>query len=225
MKVMVIAALAVLLGAPVPGVSADAPYNAAQRQAQIDRVRDGLNSPDPTKRLVTLEQAVATKDRTLRRVALSTAFASADSDLRSAALGAAVASSATFVVDITNPDPANTSHWITARLGASFEVRIERFDAGRNAFEASSSSSLVKANGAVQSLFGAVSGDRLSFDVNIGRVFSANANSNQCRGVARLQGGSPLLRGSLNCVMQLEGAWTGSNHWSENYAITIDMLK
>jgi hypothetical protein len=218
MKIVLTAALGfVTFALPVSSNAGDAPFNAAQRQAQIDRIRDGLNSPDPTKRLVTLEQAVAMKDRTLRRVALSTAFASTDSDLRSTALGAAVASSATFVVDITGP-MANETHWITTKVGSSFEVQIHSFDAGRNAFQTSSSFSVNKANGAV-------SGDRLSFDINVGRLFYGSPLSkdivNQCRGVARLQGGSPLLKGSLSCTVQLDGYQQAS----ENYAITIDMLK
>jgi hypothetical protein len=218
MKALTVIALA-LLFAEQPALvgAADAPFNAAQRQAQIDRVRDGLNSPDPTKRLVTLEQAIAMKDRTLRRVALSTAFASADSDLRSAALGAAVASSATFVVDIVGAESSNSSHQITSKLGSSFEVQILGFDAGRNAFQTSSSYSIGKSSGAV-------SGDRLSFDISVARLFYHSQFSeivNQCRGVARLQGGSALLKGSLSCTMQLDGY----QQVSENYAITIDMLK
>ncbi len=214
MKHLMIAALGLLVaGVPVSSAAADAPFNAAQRQAQIDRIRDGLNSPDPTKRLVTLEQAVATKDRTLRRVALSTAFASADSDLRSAALGVAVASSSTFVVDIVTADGSNSSHWITTKLGSSFEVQMLSFDAGRNTFQTTSSFSRSKATGAV-------SGDRLSFATNIGRLFF-DGGVNECRGVARLQGGSALLKGSLSCTAQLDGY----NVASENYAITIDMLK
>jgi hypothetical protein len=110
-------------------------------------------------------------------------------------------------------------------MGSSFEVRITYFNAGRNAFDASTSSSAFAPNGAVQTRFGAVSGDRLSFDVNIGRVFPANAANNQCRGVARLQGGSALLKGSLNCTMTIEGAWVGNPFFAENYSIAVDMLK
>ena len=198
MKHLTIAVLGLLIAVvPVLSAAEQAPFNAAQRQAQIDRIRDGLNSPDPTKRLVTLEQAVATKDRTLRRVALSTSFASADSDLRSAALGAAAASSSTFVVDIVSPEASNGSHWITTRLGSSFEVQMQSFDAGRNTFQTTSSYSRSKATGAV-------SGDRLSFEINVERLFY-DASVNQCRGVARLQGGSALLKGSLSCTVQLDG--------------------
>jgi hypothetical protein len=204
-----------LFAAASPSMAADAPYNAAQRQAQIERVRDGLNSPDPTKRLITLEQAVAAKDATIRRVALSTAFASSDGDLRSAALVAAIGSAATFAVDITGADKSGNNGRTSALqgLGPSFEVRVQQFDRSSETFKASTSASAW--NGKVRWMPGSVSGDRLTFEINTSRLY--HSDDVGCSGVARLQGGTTHLVGTMTCLV-LFGE-------KENYTIAIDVPK
>jgi hypothetical protein len=207
---LLVLGLFVLLAAS-PSVAAGPPFNAAQRQAQIERIRDGLNSPDPTKRLVTLEQALAAKDATIRRVALSTAFASSDGDLRAAALVAAVGSAPTFVVDITGADKANDSKYSSTGLGASFEVRIQQFDRSTGIFKASTSASYLY-NEPPRLLPGSVSGDRLNFEFSTDRL--AGMHGAGCSGVARLQGGTTRLTGTMTCLTP--------NH-RENYSIAIDV--
>lgn len=189
--------------------------SAAERRAQINRVIDALNSPDPTTRIITLEEATASKDANLRRIALSTAFASADPDLRGAALTAAVRLAPVFVVDIAS-GPAGE---VRQGTGASFEVRINKFDRGTNTFRTSSRYSrnpnasyagTPVNEGASQ---GAVTGDRISFSVDLFQI------NYQCSGVARLQGGTTSLKGTMSCTI-VSGYFK-----TESYDIKIDVPK
>ena len=204
---MRIAVIATLLALGVPCYAAQQPASptqpasAAQRQAQIDRIRDGLNSPDPTKRVVTLEQALASKDAVLRRIALSAALASSDSDLRSMALAAAVRSAGTFVVDVSR----GTSVF---KVPPSFEVRIKKFDILTGQFEASSALSWQSNDERP----GAVDGDRLSFEVDTSRIQGYST----CSGVARLETASSILKGSLTCTY---------SYGSETFVMSIDVLR
>jgi hypothetical protein len=57
---------------------------------------------------------------------------------------------------------------------------------------------------------GAVSGDRLSFNVDM-----YNVDWGECRGVAQLKPGEAMLKGSMSCSVRFD---------SESYAIQIDIL-
>jgi hypothetical protein len=208
------AALVVLLalsgGMPRPA-SAQQAASSAQRQAQINRVIDGLNSPDPAARLATLEQAVGSKDANLRRVALSTAFASSDVVLRSAALNAAIGSAATFVAEMTSPGQGTESGAMRATAG-NLEVRIVHFDRATNTFATATRFGHSSANAAASAAQGALAGDRISFSAVLGQVEYV------CSGVARLSGSGTVMKGTMSCNRFYGGP-------AENYSITIDALR
>lgn len=209
-KVLATAIAILVSSAQFSPASAQA-HSAADRRAQIGRVVDGLNSPDPATRLTTLEQALASTDRNLRNVAVTTAFASSDAVLRSAALGATIASAPTFVVDVDQSGQGGEPSAARA-IGKSFEVRLVRFNRARNTFE-TSSGSLTRAGEYSFRQQGAVAGDRLSFSVVLSQA------ARYCSGVARLDVGAKL-RGSMNCTRTDLGGAT-----QENYSITIDALR
>ncbi|MEA2667040.1 MAG: hypothetical protein QOI11_3984 [Candidatus Eremiobacteraeota bacterium] len=196
--------------------SAQQTPSAAQRQAQINRVIDGLNSPDPAARLATLEQAVGGKDANLRRVALSTAFASSDGVLRSAALSAAVGSASSLVVEMSPSGQSQEGGALRATAG-NLEFRIVRFDRTTNTFATSSrfAVDVFGNSGNAHASQGSVSGDRISFSVALTQV------KYECSGVARLQGSGTTMKGTMSCTYVL---YTPPPP-SENYAITIDALR
>ncbi|MEA2667039.1 MAG: hypothetical protein QOI11_3983 [Candidatus Eremiobacteraeota bacterium] len=195
-----------LLGASSPTTSQQT-ISPAERRAQINRVLDGLNSPDPTTRLVTLESAAAGSDANLRRIALSTAFASSDSVLRAAALTATLGTSATFVVDMA---PVQGGQGVLQGTGGSFEVRVLRFNRATGSFE--SATRFAKRNETLVPFPAAVSGDRISFDAGF---WFPNDLTRECSGVARLESGGTTLKGTMGC--------TGTGE--ERYAIKIDILR
>ena len=73
----------------------------SERAQQLRRVIDGLNSPDPVTRLVTLEEAMGSDDANLKRMAIDTALSSSDKTLRAAAMNAALSDKPSFVIEIT----------------------------------------------------------------------------------------------------------------------------
>jgi len=209
--------LLVSLGLAALGAAADQVTSPAARRAQIERVKDGLNSPDSTTRLVTLEQAVLTKDLTIRRVALSTAFASADADLRSLAVMAAVSSTASFVVSVVGTDRSEGSgERLLKILGSNIELRVQNFDRAAGTFQVTTAYSAPKAvtylngNTSPYARSGAVSGERLSFAFDIARVLPE-----VCTGVTTLQRGTTMLRGTMTC--------TGNE--TASYTVSIDILR
>ncbi len=212
----VFAALVLASGALQEPAFAQQPPSAAERRAQINRVIDGLNSPDPATRLATLEQAVARKDANLRRVALSTAFASSDNVLRSAALSAAIGSASTFVVEMDLSGQGGQGGAMRATSG-NLEVRILRFDKATGTFATSSryAKDVFGNGGNALASQGAVSGDRISFSVALPQV------KYECSGVARLQGSGSTMKGSMSCTYVIYSPPPPS----EDYSITIDALR
>ena len=206
---LLFAVIPLAVGVVLFGAPALAEPSAAERRAQITRVVDGINSPDPATRLVTLERAAASKDRNLRRVALSTAFASSDSDLRAAALTAAIANAQTFVVDIA--DSRDGKNIVAQGTARSLEVRITSFDRATNAFRATSRYSRGL------STRGDVSGDRISFEVMLSEIGLFGWH---CSGVGRLQGGGATLQGSMSC-----NPGNVYNAAPEMYEIKIEVLR
>jgi hypothetical protein len=168
---------------------------------------DALNSADPAVRLATLEEAAASKDQNLRRIALTTAFASSDSILRGAALTAAVSTAATFIVDLAKNDGEKKNRIYELMLG-SFEVRITEFDELHNTFFTHTSYSYIDNKNKPLAKPAAVSGDRLSFTVDTFKI------SGDCKGVARLEGNTGKLVGTMAC-----------SYDSETYKISIDILQ
>ncbi|MHB8462430.1 MAG: hypothetical protein ACYDA1_07265 [Vulcanimicrobiaceae bacterium] len=220
------------------------------RETKINSVINGLNSLDPATRIATFEEAMASSDSTLRRVALSTAFASSDADLRSIALDKAIASVTTFVVQIDGTGPSSCAQPVLRSckgpfqngLGSEFEVRMTNFNSSRGTFDAVSSfsgrketaASLVAASRDSYpappieyepiSHQGSVAGGRLSFEVDasgLGDWPDTDSNTRaHCSGVARLEGGNAILKGSMTC----NARDTLGFHDTENFSIEINVL-
>ena len=206
-------------GAPsrLPASAAEYTPSAAERRAQINRVLDGLNSPDPTTRIIMLEEATASKDGNIRRIALSTALASSDPDLRGAALVAAVRSAPMFVVELTATTGSDSV--VRSGTGGGLEVRISRFDRSANTFRTSSRYAAGAINETGTASQGAISGDRLSFSINLFQL------DYECSGVARLQGGTASLKGTMGCTRVRGGYVYVDGPLRESYEIKIDVPK
>ncbi len=220
------------------------------RETKINSVINGLNSLDPATRIATLEEALAGSDSTLRRVALSTAFASSDADLRSIALDKAIASVSTFVVQIVGTGTSSCSKLglgsckalFQNGLGSEFEVRMTHFNSEQGTFDALSSFSGRKETAASRAAAsadtypappieyetiahqGSVAGGRLSFKVDASGlgVWSNNYAKLRahCSGVARLEGGNAILKGSMTC-----NAGDAMGFYdTENFSIEINVL-
>lgn len=215
------------------------------REAQIDKVVNGLNSLDPGTRLAAFEEAMAGSDATLRRLALSTAFASSDADLRTIALDKAMASVTTFVVQITGTGTSsctgfNCKNAFQNGLGSSFEVRMAHFDASAGTFDGWSSFSGREETAASQraraSVWpqpspqyepithpGSVAGGRLSFEVDasdLGGWTLGYRPEAHCSGVAQLEGGDAVLKGSMTCSAHDGYAYSDT----ENFSIEVNVL-
>jgi hypothetical protein len=207
----------IFAAALLPCAAESQPFSETRRAEQIRQIKDGLNSPSSTTRIVTFEHAMAMKDATLRRVALSTAFVSADPDLRSVALAGAVSSSSSFIVRLTGNDHSADTERLLKTFGPVVEVEVQRFDRASNTFQTLSNISTAGTQSASNGLFpghtGAVSGERLSFAFNLNRIFTGSG----CSGAAVLQGGSTLLQGTMTC--------NGGGYGPGNFTIVIDILK
>jgi hypothetical protein len=169
--------------------------SAEQRKAQFDRVEDGLNSLDPTTRLVTLEAAVNSGDLLLRRLALTTAFKSSDPMMRSEALRAAIASTATFVVSISQTRPTHSSFMKLMR----FEVHVSRFNKSDGTFLVSTTKPYSSSPNSARPA--TLAGDRLSMTLDV-------PGYSTCPAIAMLDSMGSALHGTITCGRYDEGDFT-----------------
>ena len=195
-------ALAVALASPT------AAQAAGERSQLMNRIVDGLSSPDPVTRLVTLEEAMASKDKNLQRIAISTALASSDQSLRTAAVEAAFAAKRSFIVEFTGLARGSTDEVYWQRSGGLIEVRIDKFDSATGDFLAYSPVSFKSRDGVYTASKGNLSGDRLSFDVSVSELSSGN----WCRGAVSAKLGETVMVGTMNCN-------------NLGYTIKVDLLR
>lgn len=194
-----------------------APISHAQggdRAQVMNRIVDGINSPDPVTRLITLEQAMATKDKNLHRIALTAAFSSSDVALRTAAIEAVFASKATFSVELTGMAAGTKDPAFIEKSGGRMDVWVRGFDPATGNFEARSNFSFwnnVTKDYAV--LPGNLSGDRLSFSVNTNEL---GGGGSTCTGSAIAAGASALMNGSITCIY---------GQMRLTYTIKVDLLR
>lgn len=184
---------AVALGLVFALSSMSAYGQAADRAQQMQRVVDGINSPDPVTRMVALEDALANGDKNLKRMAISTALASSDQTLRTAGVEAAFSQKNSFVIEFTSGVKDKMSYW--EKSGGLIEVQIKDFDPNTGAFMGSTPFSTVIDNQKVY-LPGTVSGDRISFYVNVGDLYASRTT---CKGSVSAKDGGTLMKGSMSC--------------------------
>lgn len=165
---------------------------AADRAQQMQRVVDGINSPDPVTRMVTLEDALANGDKNLKRMAISTALASSDQTLRTAGVEAAFSQKPSFVIEFVSGVKDRMHFW--DRSGGSIEVQVKDFDPATGGFLGTTPFADENDDQRVYKA-GAISGDRISFDVSVYELSTLAF----CRGSVSAKGGGTLLKGSMSC--------------------------
>ncbi|MCH8488942.1 MAG: hypothetical protein LAT81_03290, partial [Oceanicaulis sp.] len=191
MRWMFLYAIAILMAAGTVQAQSD-------RIEQINRVTEGLNSPNPAIRIVTLEEAMRSGDRTLRQFALQQALGSSDLTLRSTALSLHLEQDPTMLVEIVSVAMPENSRaydravdWAQGVAGA-VDISIRGFDPQTGGFETFSSHSRVDPREGIATQTGNLSGDRLSFQVDVARSFGG---SGECIGFLRLEGEGAIMQG------------------------------
>ncbi|MDR3434995.1 hypothetical protein [Telmatospirillum sp.] len=203
-----------LLGAGLGAIQqSDSPpkVSAADRQAEIARNLDLLNSPDPAVRLATLEVAVANGDRILRDLVLNSAFASSDPILRNAALAGTISTANTIPISIIGS--RSDIHSFPDRIGSNSYVFIRHFDQKTFTFDTiteynSTTYSNIYKRTVDISQRGMVSGNRLSFVADF-----SQAGHSKCVVDLTLDHVGSMTHGIMSC---LNGG---------NYAIESDVLE
>lgn len=186
------------------------------RVAQLDRVTEGLNDPNPAVRIATLEEAVNSGDRALRQHALSQALASDDRNLRSSAVFAAFQTSSEVIIDFELQAMSRAAEdevqdfFLTT--GGTLDVRLAEFEPTSGNFLSYSSLSHNR-NDEITVHQGNISGDRASLVVDVSEAL--NGGTSTCRITARGRAGDAQLFGSMGC--DFRGA-------PAQYSITIDLL-
>lgn len=186
----------------------------SERAEQMRRIIDGLNSADPVTRLITLEDAIATKDKNLKRIAIQTAMANADPTLRSAAIEGVFASKKTFTMDIKSAQQENRAFVLT-KSGGQIDMKITNFESSSGDFLGYSSFSdqenIPNTNKRRPKTYvGNFSGDRLTFKIDIRQLHPTT-----CIGTLQANEGSSLLTGNMSCDGGSDGV----------YKIEIDVLR
>lgn len=179
--------------AAVLAVAAAAQAQSGERAQEMQRVVDGLNSPDPVTRMITLEDVMERGDRNLKRVAISTALGSSDQTLRTAGVEAAFSQKPSFVIEFVAGKEGYLRYW--ERSGGSIEVLISQFDADSGTFLAHTPYSR-RENGQTVAFPGALSGDRISFHVDISDLY---LHGHACRGSVSARDGGTLMKGTMSC--------------------------
>lgn len=134
-------AVAMVLGT-MALTSAGAGADTVDRRAQIEKVRDGLNDPDPLVRLITLEDVAASKDTLVRSLALRQAIGIADPDLQAMAARIFVSGLSSFSLDladgkVTGGDPERAKELLTALSQATLNFSFKEFSPADGTFQAS----------------------------------------------------------------------------------------
>lgn len=195
--------------------------SAAERQQQLSKLVEDINSPDPALRVATFEAAIASNDRTIRRMAIEQGLNSKDQIMRETALLRAMEGRRSMILDLSAT--ASPKPWEPAAIdavGGRLEVYVFDFNASTGQFgSATPYSSGDLRNDVVFFNTGsaAVSGDRISFSFDTQRVSTrqpqwvfrtTTKNGDQgdfgmsaCTGNLRLAAGAQL-QGTLTCQSQ-----------------------
>ncbi|MCF4167185.1 hypothetical protein L2U69_16170 [Zavarzinia compransoris] len=134
--VAVMAVAAAAMAVSVGTVRADV----AERRAALEKVRDGLNDPDPLVRLITLEEVSTSEDALLRSMALRQAIGIADPDLQALAARMFFSGLQTFSLDLANArvtggDDAKAKPILTQLQQTGLNFQVSDFDVGTGAFK------------------------------------------------------------------------------------------
>lgn len=182
--------------------------SASEKRQTEEKILGLLDSGDPITRQLGVDSALKACDPVVRHFALAHAFASDDQEVRVAALSGVVRSSSTFLIEMSGNDDQVKQLPAYRFTGGAFEVRITRFNSNNGTFFVYSNYSN-RNNNNITIGPAAVSGDRISFDVDVSRVLY-NAT---CDGYARLEGRSGArLKGVMRCG-------------GDNVPIQIDILR
>lgn len=189
----------------------------AERAAEINRVIDALNSPDPAVRLAGMEDVFARADGGLRKVAMQIALSSDDPVLRGSAVENFFAHSKHFNVNIVGS--STESQQMNSASGGWFTVRIENYDPKSGIFSSWSSHADERSDiSGVKRLVmmpSDVRAGRVNFATDIGKLLVNRAG--HCQGTAALDAGRPVMVGKLVCTIK------DYNTIYEYYQIQIDL--
>lgn len=183
-------------------VSGSAAFAQSDRVEQINRVTEGLNSPNPAVRIATLEDAARSGDRTLRQFALQQALGSSDLTLRSTALFIHMEQNPTILVELVSINLPENDHGIDraaefARdLAGAIDLQIRNFDPASGAFLVFSTFSRVHSREGVTVHQGNLNGDRISYQVDLNGL---GVSRGDCYGHLRLEGDGALMSGEIMC--------------------------
>lgn len=179
--------------AAVLAVAAAAQAQSGERAQEMQRVVDGLNSPDPVTRMITLEDVMERGDRNIKRVAIAAALASSDHTLRTAGLEAAFSEKPSFVIEFVAGAEGYMHYW--ERSGGSIEVVVSDFNSDTGTFLGHTPFSERK-NGQIVKLPGTMSGDRISFNVDVKDLYTSGIT---CRGSVNARSGGTVMKGTMSC--------------------------
>lgn len=193
-------ALVILASVPHAFAQEDCPVpSGAERQQQLARLLETLNSPDPTATIPLFEAVMQGCDATMRRLALRTALQSDDPVLQELAVAGLMASASSILVSIEIPEGTNNGYTDTfmASTGGGIEVLISEFDGSTGEF----STQVSGTEGDEPSGRGAVQGRRISFNVDASPIYSA---AGICRGFLSSGADNITLEGRLACEYNID---------------------
>lgn len=190
---------AVVLTVTSEAVAQDCPISTGpERQQEMQRVLEELNSPNPTVSIPTFEIVMQGCDATMRRLALRTALQSDDPILQELAVSGFLSGSASIIVYLELPEDANSyAVRFMTDSGGRIEVMISGFEASTGTFGAR----IAGGNSDETTGRGTVIGRRISFDADASHVYSS---ARTCRGVLSGESESASLVGTLACDSSIE---------------------
>ena len=169
-----------------------------ERQQEMRRVLEELNSVDPTVSIPTFEVVMQGCDAALRRLALRTALQSDDPVLQDLAVSGFLSGAASLVIQLQSPQETNTSTDTFMTLsGGRLEIIISNFDPVTGTF----GTRIAGRSSDEETGRGAAVGRRISFDADARHIFG---NAGTCRGVLSSGSSSAVLQGTLACERYIE---------------------
>lgn len=166
---------------------------------ELQRLIDGMASPDPTTRMIALDEATNSQRPPVRRKAIELGLTSSDTDLRAMALAASFRTKANYNVVILPPAEGNYDA-LNRHLAGNLDLQISSFDPSTGDFFAHSSmskSTNSRSGGppTYEARPGNVSGVRVQLSLS-----PRFGNYPQCDLVAELVDGSTMMAGTLRCL-------------------------